>query len=244
MEDFKGSSHSFLRFENLHAGYGKAVIVYDISLHVKKQEIVSLIGPNGAGKSTILRSIFGLSKIFSGKIFFLDNEITHKKAPEIIKSEIIYVNQGHVIFRSLTVEENLRMPAALLYTKEQIAEKLPEIYDFFPILYDKKHDKANSLSGGQRQQLALARALLQGPKLLLLDEPTLGLSPVFQNDLFKKIVALKNDKNISVLMVEQNARKAMENSDRTYVLENGKIVLSGDKSIIDNAMIKKVYLGA
>ena len=231
-----------LKIDHLNAGYGKSQILFNVDLTVKENEIVSLIGPNGAGKSTIIRSIFNLPKIHSGNIFFKQESILGLKTSDLIKKKIVYLNQGKVVFTNLTVYENLSLAGNILFSKDKTKKKIEEILELFPDLKKKSHQIALNLSGGQQQQLALSRALVQEPELLLLDEPTLGLNPVLQKELFNTIVALKKHK-ISFLMVEQNARSAIAISDRTYLLENGIIKLEGDKKIINHPMIKKVYLG-
>ena len=231
-----------LKIDRLNAGYGKSQVLFDVDLVVKKNEIVALIGPNGAGKSTIIRSIFNLTNVHSGSISFKQKNILNLKTPDLIKQKIIYLNQGKVVFTNLTVYENLSLAGDILFSKEKTQEKITEVLDLFPALKKRKQQLALNLSGGLQQQLALSRALVQEPDLLLLDEPTLGLSPILQKELFEVIVALKK-RNISFLMVEQNARSAIAVSDRTYLLENGKIKLEGGKKIIHHPLIKKVYLG-
>ena len=231
-----------LEIKNLTSGYGEFEVLKDVNLKVKGGEIVSLIGPNGAGKSTVIRSIFNLADVKKGSIVFKERDITNFKTHELMGLGISYVNQGRVIFNNLTVRENLEIGAGSIRDRRLIKVNLGRIYEKFPILEERKNKLAYGLSGGERQMLAIGRALMQNPSLLLLDEPSLGLSPILQRELFKSIEKLRDD-GISILIVEQNAKRAIEISDRTYLLEDGKIVLSGRKNIIKNRKIKNVYLG-
>jgi branched-chain amino acid transport system ATP-binding protein len=231
-----------LVMKNIQAGYGGLQIVNGIDVEVKPREIVALIGPNGAGKSTVLRSIFSLATVSQGTIIFQEKVITGLKTHELLSLGISYVPQGRINFSDLTVEENLELGAELVQEKRRVQEKKEAVYSKFPILREKKNTLAYSLSGGQQQMLALGRALIQSPALLLLDEPSLGLSPILQKELFQTIVKLKEE-GISILIVEQNAKKAIEIADRTYLLEDGKVVLEGGNDILQHEKIKEVYLG-
>jgi branched-chain amino acid transport system ATP-binding protein len=231
-----------LEIKNLESGYGELQILKGIDLEVKPNEIVALIGPNGAGKSTVIKSVFTIADVTKGKIAFKGKNITHMKTHELVAFGISYVNQGRIIFGTLTVLENLMIGADLIVDKEVVDINLQMVFAKFPVLKKCSGDLAYGLSGGQRQQLALGRALMQSPSLLLLDEPSLGLSPKLQKELFKTISSLRDD-GISVLIVEQNAKKAIEIADRTYLLEDGKIVLEGGKEILKQKKIQQVYLG-
>lgn len=231
-----------LTINNLQAGYGELEVLKEIDIKVKPQEIVALIGPNGAGKSTVLRSIFSLTDISTGKIMFKEKEITRLKTHELLQLGISYVPQGRINFSDLTVEENLELGAILVQDKDIIEKNKEMTYAKFPVLKEKRKKLAYSLSGGQQQMLALGRALMQNPSLLLLDESSLGLSPILQKELFQTLVKLKEE-GISILIVEQNAKKAIEIADRTYLLEDGKVVLEGGKDILQHEKIKEVYLG-
>ncbi len=236
------SSKKLLSINSLTAGYGEAIIIRDVSIDLYVGEIVSLIGPNGAGKSTVIKSIFGITKVESGDIFYQGESILGLDSFSLVKRRLIYLNQGRVIFGNLTVKENLMLAGEILFPTEEIKKKIEDVLETFPTLKPKLDQFALFLSGGQRQQLALARALIQCPKILLLDEPTLGLSPMLQKELFDNIVLLRK-RNVACLMVEQNTRTAVNISDRTYLLENGIVALEGSKDILENPMIKKVYLG-
>jgi len=231
-----------LEIKQLFSGYGKLEILKGIDLEVNPNEIVALIGPNGAGKSTVIKSIFNIADVRKGKIIFKDKSIRNLKTHELMDAGISYVNQGRINFGNLSVEENLVIGADSFKDNELIKRGLKNVYHIFPVLREKRNRHAFTLSGGQQQMLALGRALMQDPSLLLLDEPSLGLSPKLQKDLFKIIKRLK-DEGISILIVEQNAKKAIEMADRTYLLEDGKIALTGGKEILKKKQIKNVYLG-
>ncbi len=231
-----------LTIHNLHAGYNEINVLKGVSIHVGNKEVVALIGPNGAGKSTVIKSVFGLTTITRGSITFNGKNMRSLKTHELLKEGIAYVNQGRVVFQNLSVKENLAIGGLLIKDKKKLEEKKNSLFKKFPILKERRSELAYTLSGGERQQLALARALMHAPQLILLDEPSLGLSPKLVGELFKTIAHLK-DEGISFLIVEQNAKKAIELADRTYVLEDGSIALEGGKEIIKNSKIKEVYLG-
>ncbi len=231
-----------LEIKNLHAGYGELTVLRGVDITLKEGEIVALIGPNGAGKSTVIKSVFNMTTRTNGTITFNSKRLNHLKTHELISTGIGYVNQGRVNFSEMNVEENLRLGARHIKDEKVIRNRLQEIYTQFPILKTKRKKLAYTLSGGQQQMLALGRALMRKPKVLLLDEPTLGLSPILQKELFETITTLR-DSGISLLIVEQNAKKAIECADKTYLLENGSIALSGGKEILKNEKIRKIYLG-
>lgn len=230
-----------LQIKNLHSGYGKFNVLQGFDCEVNNGEIVVLIGPNGAGKSTVLKSIFGITEIHKGDIIFKDENLRKVAKHDLIRLGINYVPQGRIVFPNITTKENLLM-GGLILDNDLLKERLERILEEFSTLKNKLNILAGSLSGGEQQILALARGLISDPELLLLDEPSLGLAPKIQSDIFKKIVEIKN-RGISVLLVEQNAKKACEIADRIYLLENGEEVLSGGKEILDNPLIKRVYLG-
>lgn len=232
-----------LSIKKLHAGYGELEILKGIDIKVGEGEIVALIGPNGAGKSTVIKSVFHIASVKSGEISFLGRSLRNLKTHELIKEGISYVNQGRVIFGNLSVSENLKLGADLVKDSEEVQKRLEHVYEKFPVLKSRGKKLAYGLSGGERQQLALGRALMQKPKLLMLDEPSLGLSPKLQKELFSTIKKLRDEEKLSILIVEQNAKKAIEIADKTYLLEDGKVALSGGKSILKHKKIKAVYLG-
>ncbi len=231
-----------LELKKINSGYGKLKILKDVDFIVKPGQIVSIIGPNGAGKSTLLKSIFNICDVYSGKVIFKGSDITKLPTYDLILEGISYSPQGRQIFPDLTVYENLEMGVYIFKDKEYVKRKLKAILKRFPILKEKKKKLAYSLSGGQQQVLSIARALLHEPSLLLLDEPSLGLDPKTQKEIFN-IIKKINKEGITVIIVEQNAKQAAEISDVIYVLEDGKVALTGDKSILKDKRIKDVYFG-
>ncbi|RMD66903.1 ABC transporter ATP-binding protein [Candidatus Pacearchaeota archaeon] len=236
-------ANKLLELRDLHANYGEIVVLKGVNIFVRQGEIVSLIGPNGAGKSTVIKSVFSIAQVTKGEVIFEGKPITHKQTHELLKLGIVYMPQGKVIFSNLTVEENIKISGEILLNAEKLKERIDWVYSLFPVLKRKSRQLAFGLSGGERQMLALARALVISPKLLMLDEPSLGLSPKLQAELFSTISKIRERTKSSILIVEQNAKKAIEISDRTYLLEDGKVVLSGGKEIVKRKEIKAVYLG-
>ncbi len=231
-----------LTIKNLNAGYGGMHILENVNVHIKPGEIVSFIGPNGAGKSTLLKSIFNLCDIYSGKIIFNKNNITKLPTHNLIIEGISFVPQGRLVFSDLTVKENLEMGLYTFHNKDHVKIKIKEVFDRFPILKERQNKLAYTLSGGQQQILAIARSLMHEPKLLLLDEPSLGLDPKTMKHIFKIIQEL-NKEGMTIMIVEQNAKQAVSISHRTYILEDGKIKLEGGKDILENKKIKEIYFG-
>jgi branched-chain amino acid transport system ATP-binding protein len=231
-----------LQIKNLKSGYRGVEVLHGVDVEVKTGEIVALIGPNGAGKSTLLKSIFNLTEIYSGEIIFKDRNITKLPTYDLIYEGISFVPQGRQVFGSLSVYENLEMGAYVFKDREVIKRNFTEAFRHFPMLYERQKHYAYSLSGGQQQMLAIGRALVQNPELLLMDEPSLGLSPKAMKEVFNKIVDLNNE-GITIIIVEQNARQAVQIAHRTYVLENGRIVLEGGREIIDDPRIRSIYFG-
>ena len=232
-----------LSIKNLESGYGEMQVLFGVNLDVKPGEIAVLIGPNGAGKSTVLKSIFNLIDVYKGKIIFKNKNITKIPTHELIELGISYVPQGRQVFSTLTAKENLEMGAFLTKEKDLIEKRLNEVVDaHFPDLRKKLKDYAFSLSGGQQQMLAIGRALMQDPQLLLLDEPSLGLAPKIMKELFKKILEINNE-GVAIMIVEQNAKQATAIADKIFVLEEGRVALSGDKSLLKTRKIQNIYLG-
>jgi len=229
-----------LKIINLNSGYGEAKILYGVDLEINPSEVIALIGPNGAGKSTILKSVFGLADIYSGEIIFKNKNITKFKTHELIELGIGFVPQGRQIFPSMTVLENLQMGAFIIKSRDVVEKNVSDIFQKFPVFKEKQHELAGNLSGGQQQLLAIARALIKKPQILLLDEPSLGLAPKVTKEIFEKIVEIKNE-GVAVLIIEQNAKQAVGIADRTYILENGKIVMQGNKDILKDEKIKDIY---
>jgi len=232
-----------LSIKNLESGYGEMQVLFGVNFNIKPEQIAVLIGPNGAGKSTVLKSIFNLIDIYNGKIIFKNKDITKTPTHELIELGISYVPQGRQVFQTLTVKENLEMGAFLTKEKDLIKKRINEVLEkHFPDLRKKLNDYAFNLSGGQQQMLALGRALMQDPQLLMLDEPSLGLAPKVMKELFKKIGEI-NKEGVTIMIVEQNAKQATAIADRIFVLEDGKIALSGDKSLLKTKKIQHIYLG-
>jgi ABC-type branched-subunit amino acid transport system ATPase component len=229
-----------LEIKALTSGYGKMKILHNITVNVNTGEVLSIVGPNGAGKTTLLNSITGNARIFSGKIIFDKQDITGKK-PEIMPYiGISYVPQLMNIFPTLTVEENLLVSAQILRDKNLIKERLEEIYSLFPILLERRRQKAGTLSGGERQMLAIARGLIQRPRLLLLDEPTAGLSPKMVSIISDKLIEIKKT-NISIILVEQNLRVALDVGDRVSVIVSGRIIAEGKTNSFSIDDISKLF---
>jgi branched-chain amino acid transport system ATP-binding protein len=233
---------SILEIKNLSCHYGKIIALSDVSLSIQAGEIVSLIGANGAGKTTLLRTISGLNSASEGHIIFQDQEITKHSPDKRVRAGIAQVPEGRGLFSVLSVEDNLLLGA---YTRRDsdIQKDLREVYRKFPILQEKRDEYAGTLSGGQQQMVAVGRALMSLPKLLLLDEPSMGLAPIIVADIFSAIMELR-DQGVTIFIVEQNAFLALEHSDRAYVLENGSVVSGGNsQEMLHDKSIIEAYLG-
>jgi branched-chain amino acid transport system ATP-binding protein len=231
-----------LKVENLEASYGYLKVLRGVNLEVKKGDLVAIIGPNGSGKSTIIKTIFGLIRADNGSVFFKDKKITGKQPYEIVRNGIAYVPQGRMVFQTMTVEENLEIGAFTVSNKRIIKEKMNEIFKFFPILKERRHQRATFLSGGQQQMLSIGRALMLKPELILMDEPSLGLAPKTMYEIFEKIKEI-NKNGMTVVLVEQNAHMALEICNKAYVLEQGKIALHGGPELAKSKIVKDLYLG-
>ncbi|HMM70060.1 ABC transporter ATP-binding protein [Gudongella oleilytica] len=232
-----------LKIENLCVKYDSIRVVHNVSLDINDGEIVAMIGANGAGKSTILKTISGLLKAESGKITMDSEDITRVDSHVIVQRGIIQVPEGRQIFTKMTIEENLKLGAFLQKDKEKVERNFERVLTLFPILKERLKQTAGTLSGGEQQMLAIGRALMGAPRLLLLDEPSMGLSPLMTQNVFDVLRQLKKD-GITMLLVEQNAYDALEISDRTYILETGVIKITGwSRELIEDPGIKKAYLG-
>lgn len=235
-----------LKVENLNVHYGVIHALEDVSLTVNDGEIVTLIGANGAGKTTTLHTITGLKKATSGSVAFDDVDLLKEDASKIITHGVAHVPEGRHIFIDMTVRENLEM-GAYMYGRRQkalIEERMEDVFQKFPRLKERQNQLAGTFSGGEQQMLAVGRALMSNPKIILMDEPSMGLSPLLVQEVFD-IIKEVNAQGITILLVEQNAKMALKVADRAYVLETGKIKLSGDaKELLRNDEVKKAYLGA
>jgi branched-chain amino acid transport system ATP-binding protein len=232
-----------LEVENINVYYGAIHALTDVSFHVDEGEIVTLIGANGAGKSTTLKTISGLLRATTGCIEFLGKDITQTPAEEIVRMGIIHTPEGRKIFAPLTVQENLEMGAFLQYDKRVIETNMTDVYQRFPRLKERRSQLGGTLSGGEQQMLAMARSLMSQPKLILLDEPSMGLAPVLVEQIFD-IIREINKQGTSILLVEQNAKMALSIADRAYVLETGNVVLQGDaRDVMEDPMVVEAYLG-
>lgn len=232
-----------LKVNNIDVFYGNIHALKDVSLEVNEGEIVTLIGANGAGKSTLLKTLSGLLKPKSGNILYLTSQIAGKPAQAIVKSGISHVPEGRRVFSNMSVEENLELGAYLRRDRDGIKKDMNNVYELFPILNERRKQQSGTLSGGEQQMLAMGRALMAKPKLLLLDEPSMGLAPLIVKQIFE-IIQMVNNQGTTVLLVEQNANMALSIADRAYVIETGKIVLSGTaKELQESEEVKAAYLG-
>lgn len=233
-----------LKLENVQSGYGNKLAIKDVSLEIGKGEIITLIGANGAGKSTTLMTICGIVPCRSGRILFGGREIQETPPEEIVKMGICQVPEGRHIFPQLTVKENLDMGAFLRKDKTEVKKDMEYVFSLFPILAERRSQDGGNLSGGEQQMLAMSRALMARPQVLLLDEPSMGLAPLVIRQIFEIIKQINQENQTTIFLVEQNANQALHIADRGYVMENGKISLTGKaQELLDNKDIQKAYLG-
>jgi len=232
-----------LKISNVETFYGKIQALRGVDLDVNQGEIVSLIGSNGAGKSTLLMTISGVNKAKRGNIIFNVENIENREPHKIVDLGICQVPEGRRIFSRLTVEENLRLGAHANERGKYFETDIKEVYDLFPVLSDRKTQRGGTLSGGEQQMLAIGRALMSKPKFLLLDEPSLGIAPKLVNQIFISIKNINKEKNVTIFLVEQNAKKALELANRAYVLVNGKVTIKGSgQELLKNKDIQAAYL--
>lgn len=232
-----------LQVKDLSISYGAIQAVRHVDFEVKKGEIVTLIGANGAGKSTILKTISGIVKPQSGSIEYQNESLVGKKAPQIVAAGVSQVPEGRHVFPAMTVMENLQLGAYLQKDRAQIEARLQEIYQMFPILKERQHQDAATLSGGEQQMLVMARAMMANPDLLLLDEPSMGLAPIYIQKVFD-IIQKINAQGITILLIEQNAHQALSIADRGYVIASGEIQLTGSgEKLLNDPQVKWAYLG-
>ena len=231
----------FFKGENITAGYGGADIIKNCNIQVEEGEIVVLIGPNGAGKSTVMKAMLGMLRLRNGSVKFNDDDITEMLPQDRVNLGIAFVPQTKNVFTGMTVEENLEMGAFL--RKDNIQDTINQVYDLFPILSEKRKQYVGELSGGQRQQVAFGRALMTKPSILMLDEPTAGVSPIVMDDLFTRIIEVGKT-GVGILMVEQNAKQALSIANRGYVMVNGENRMEGSgKDLLNNPDVRKSFLG-
>jgi len=237
-----------LKIKNINTYYGQAQALKNVSLHLTEGEIVTLIGANGAGKTTLLNSLSGVVPPRSGEILFNDVPISHLAVHQIVRMGISQVPEGRQVFKPISVEDNLELGAYLhhkmLGDSGELRKNKEMVYDLFPILRDRRKQLAGTLSGGEQQMLAISRAFMARPKLMLLDEPSMGLAPMIVQEIFRVIENLSREKKTTVLLVEQNARAALKMANRGYVLETGRLILEGTAAeLLDNQDVQRAYLG-
>jgi branched-chain amino acid transport system ATP-binding protein len=232
-----------LEIANLETRYGKIAALQNINIHVEAREVVSVLGANGAGKTTLLNTISGVLRPAKGSIKFLGEEITRMPAHQIVQMGVVHVEEGQGIFTRMSVQENLEMGAFLVSNKTKIGQGIDNLYKRFPVLKDRSKKPAATLSGGERQQLAIGRALMANPKLLMMDEPSMGLAPLVVSQIYKIVQEIRTE-GITVLLVEQNVRRTLQVADRAYVMHLGKIVHQGTgQSLINDIIVQETYLG-
>ncbi len=237
------SSNVIIKVDDLNSGYGTSHVLFGVDFEAKNKEITIVVGPNGSGKSTLLKTIFGLCVIYSGKITFYNDTISGLMPHQVARRGIAYLPQLKNIFANLTIRENLSMASYTLDSKI-ISERMPEIFDTFPILKKYESTKADTLSGGERQMLAMGMALIRRPKVMLFDEPTANLSPKLASEVLSKIDHMRNEFGITVILVEQNVKRALKLGDFVYLLANGKLVFKGKPNdLLQQPELSKLYLG-
>jgi len=232
-----------LRIQGLNAGYGDVKVLQDVSLHVEEGEIVSIVGANGAGKTTLIRALMGTIPTTSGSVEFLGKKLTGRKTHDIARLGLAQVMEGRRLFPHMTVEDNLLIGGDILRDSGRQRRNLERVFEMFPRLRERRSQLARSFSGGEQQMLAIARALMTGPKLLLLDEPSIGLAPVMVKEIFSRFPEI-NAEGVTILLVEQDVRRSLSLSSRGYVVEQGAVVLEGDRDfLLGNEDVKRAYLG-
>lgn len=232
-----------LKVKNLKVGYDNIPVIFDVSFEVKEKEVVSIVGSNGAGKSTILRTVSGILKPMHGEIEFLGKRIDSLKPNKIVKCGISHVPEGRQVFGKLSIKDNLLMGAYIIKSEAEKDKKLSEVYEIFPRLKEREDQKAETLSGGEQQMLAIARGLMSNPKLLMVDEMSLGLAPLMVETVMQALKYVSST-GLTVLLVEQKVQEALEIADRAYVIQNGRMIIEGSgEMLMESDIVKKAYLG-
>jgi branched-chain amino acid transport system ATP-binding protein len=236
-------AREMLKVSGLEAGYGRKQILYGIDLEAQTNEVVAIVGHNGAGKSTLLKAVFGLIPVWKGSVYYDGRDATGSTPAENVGNGLAYVPQGNRVFGELSVRENLEMGAYTLDGRAEVEKKIAEVYSVFPVLKEREKQLAGSLSGGEKQMLALANILVLSPKLLLLDEPSLGLSPPLVNEAFQKITELNRTFGTTVVIVEQKVREVLKITQRTYLLKMGRVAYEGSSAaLLDGDRIREIFL--
>ena len=231
-----------LKVKNLKVGYGNLPVIFDFSFEVRQGEVVSILGSNGAGKSTLIKTISGLLKPTAGEIEFMGERIDNIPAYKIVEKGISHVPEGRQVFGKMSIKDNLLLGAFIIRSEAEKAKKIREVYELFPILKDREHQKAETLSGGEQQMLAIARGLMSNPKLIMIDEMSLGLAPVLVEKVMESLNVIKD--KVTVLLVEQKVQEALEIANRGYVLQNGRLVIEGTgEELLESDIVQKAYLG-
>ena len=234
---------NIFEIENIKVRYSGLPVIHGVSLAIDSGETVCVVGANGAGKSTLLRTIMGTQRVFEGRIVFMDEEIHRLRTEEIVRKGIVYVPEEKMLFRPLPVEENLLLGSYVLHDKGKILENLEFIYKLFPVLKERREQAASTLSGGEQQMLAIGRGLMSNPKMLMLDEPSLGLAPILVDEVLDTVRRLKEE-GMTILLVEQNVRESLDLADRGYVLQTGQIITEGTgKELLESDVIRSAFLG-
>ena len=231
-----------LKVKNLKVGYGNVPVIFDLSFEVRQGEVVAIVGSNGAGKSTLLKTISGILRPSAGEILFCDKRIYNIPAYRIVEMGISHVPEGRQVFGKMSIKDNLMLGAYVLRSESEKAARLREVYELFPILRDRENQKAETLSGGEQQMLAIARGLMSNPRLLMVDEMSLGLAPFLVDRVMDTLKVIRN--KVTVLLVEQKVQEALEIADRGYVLQNGRLAMEGSGAeLLESDIVKKAYLG-
>lgn len=232
-----------LKIKNLKTGYDQVPVVFDVSFEVHEGEIVSIVGSNGAGKTTILKTISGLIQPFSGEIEFMGERIDHMEAYKIVERGIIHVPEGRHVFSKMTIKDNLLMGAYRIKSVEEVDRLLEEVYEIFPLLKEREKQKAETLSGGEQQMLAVARGLMAKPKILMIDELSLGLMPLLVDKILEILKAISK-RGITILLVDQKVHEALEIADRGYILQTGRVITEGtSEELLNSDLVRQAYLG-